>query len=374
MRLGHWIAARSIVGAALVLASTTLGFAQGGAGTKLVPIKIGINSAVDQIAAPVALEQGFFEKHGLDAEFAPAFASGVEALNALQAGDVQVVHVGVPLQGAMIAGMDVVYIGGYTGTGARVRSDGTMSLVARKESGIDPKDLTTFRGKKIASTPGSTNHIYVRNLLASKGLKPEEYTLVNTPPPDMPIALSTGGADAMVCWDPWPIIGRENTPGSFEVARGGGHVANVGYMVAMREFVEKNPDVIERYLTARAEADQWVRKNPGATAEIAMRWIPGVDAKVAKESIANVAPLTDGRVSACTVRGMQEGMEFTRTMRNVQQQVDVRKHVRAAIAMKVMQKHPELFSDLEPIPVAAMLPGDDLSKWDMSIADTACLK
>ncbi len=170
------------------------------------------------------------------------------------------------------------------------------------------------------------------------------------------------------------IIGRENAAGAYEVARGGGHVANVGYMVAMRDFVEKNPDVVERFLIARAEADQWVRKNPQGAAEIAMRWIPGVDAKIAQESLANVAPLTDGRVSACTVRGMQEGMEFTRAMRNVPQAVDVRKHVRAAIAMRVMEKHPELFSDLEPIPAAAMLPGDDLSKWDMSIADTACLK
>src|SRR5262245_33385797 len=72
-------------------------------------INVGFNSALDQIAVPVGVELGFFEDRGLEAKLAPAFASGVEALNALQAGNVDFVHVGAPLQGAMISGIDVVY-------------------------------------------------------------------------------------------------------------------------------------------------------------------------------------------------------------------------------------------------------------------------
>jgi ABC-type nitrate/sulfonate/bicarbonate transport system substrate-binding protein len=360
--------------AAAILISPTIAQAQQKAAGKLVEVKVGFNSAIDQIAVPVGVEEGFFDKNGLDVTLAPAFASGVDALNALQAGDVQFVHVGVPLMGAMIAGMDVVYVGSYTGTGARIRSDGTFSIVAGKDSGINAKDFASFRGKKIASTLGSTNHIYVRNLLASKGIKPEEYTLVNTAPPDMPVALSGRGVDAVACWDPWPIISRINAPGAFEVTRGGGFVANVGYIVAMREFAEKNPEIVEKFLTARAESDQWVRKNPKGAAEIATRWIPGTSKEVAEEAMQFVGPLTDGRMSACTVRGMQEGMDATRVMRNLSQPVDVRKFVRGAAATKLMQTRPDLFADLEAIPAAAKLPGDDLSKWDMTIADTACLK
>lgn len=339
---------------------------------KLIPIKVGINSAVDQIGVPVAVEQGFFDKEGLDASLAPAFASGVEALNALQAGAVQFVHVGVPIQGALIAGMDIVVIGDYTGAAARKRSDGTMSLVARKGSGIDGKDLTTVKGKKIASTLGATNHIYVRNLLASAGLKPEDYTLVNTPPPDMPVALSGGAVDAVVAWDPWPIIARFNVADSYEVARGGGHVANVGYMVTTRDFATKNPEIVDRYLAARAQADQWVRKNPDAAAEIATRWIPGVDIKIAKASLANVVPLTDGRLSACSVLGMQEGMDFTREMRKVEKAVDVRAFVRPAAATRLAEKRPELFSDLEAVPAEAKLPNDDITQFDLAIARKVC--
>jgi ABC-type nitrate/sulfonate/bicarbonate transport system substrate-binding protein len=335
-------------------------------------INVGFNSALDQIAVPVGVELGFFEDRGLEAKLAPAFASGVEALNALQAGNVDFVHVGAPLQGAMISGMDVVYIGGYTGTAVRIRSDEAFELVARQGSGIDPKDLTTFKGKKIASTLGSTNHLYVRNLLFSKGLKAEDFTLINTPPPEMSVAMKTGGVDAMVCWDPWPVITRRDNPGSYTVTRGGGYVANVGYMVARRDYAEKNPDIIERFLAARAEADQWVRKNPNEAAEIATRWIPGTNVDVAKESMQFVTKMLDGRVSGCTVLGMQDGMDFTVEMRKLPQSVDVTKHVRAAASLKVEQNYPQFFADLPKIPDGAKLPGDDLSKWDKEAAKKAC--
>ena len=226
--------------------------------------------------------------------------------------------------------------------------------------GFDPNDLTTARGKKIATTLGATNHIYARNLLASAGLKPDSVTLVNTSPPDMPVALSGGAVDGVVAWDPWPIIAQETVAGAYPVARGGG--------------VAKNPDVISRYLTARAEADQWVRKNPDGAAEIATRWIPGVDIKIARASLANVAPLTDGRMSACTVFGMQEGMDFTREMRKVEKPVDIRKFIRAAAATRLMEARPDLFSDLAPVPAEAKLPGDDLSAWDMKVAQSVCRK
>jgi len=364
--------ASALVGA-LLLASPFAAEAQTKSSTKPVAIiNVGFNSAVDQIGVPVAVELGFFEDRGLEAKLAPAFATGVEALNALQAGNVDFVHVGAPLQGAMLSGMDVVYIGGYTGTAIRVRSDDGFELVASKDSGIDPKDLKTFKGKKIASTLGSTNHLYIRNMLTAAGLKLDEYTLVNTPPPEMPVAMRTGGVDAMVCWDPWPVLTRRDNPGAYTVKRGGGYVANVGYMVARRDYVEQNPDIIERFLAARAEADQWVRKNPDEAAEIATRWIPGTSLDVAKEAMQHVRKLMDGRVSGCTVLGMQEGMQFTAEMRKTDKPVDVTKHVRAGASYKVMEKYPQFFSDLPKIPQGALLPGDDLSKWDRDAAGKAC--
>ena len=61
-----------------------------------------------QVGLPIALERGFFEKHGLDVTIARPYATGVDALNALQAGESDIVQVGVPMIGAVLRGMDLV--------------------------------------------------------------------------------------------------------------------------------------------------------------------------------------------------------------------------------------------------------------------------
>jgi sulfonate transport system substrate-binding protein len=338
-------------------------------------ITVGYNSAVDQIAVPAAVEQGFFEDEGLDVDLAPPFPSGVDALNALQAGTVQFVHVGAPLLGALLSGMEVVYIGGYTGKPTQIRSDETMALVAGPDSEIDPEDLSTLRGKRIASTLGSTNHLYIRNLLQANNIAPDEAELINTPPPDMAVALQTGGVDAVVAWDPWPVVAKHSVDGAYDVLRGGGHVANVGYMVAMRDYVEENPEIVEKFLVARARSDKWVRENPDEAAELATRWVPGTSLEVAQESMQAVIQLMDGRVSACTVLGMLEGMAFTIEMQNREPPAgfDPVNNVMAAASKRVVQSHPELYEGLPPIEGAAVIP-DDASTWDRKAAEEACPK
>jgi ABC-type nitrate/sulfonate/bicarbonate transport system substrate-binding protein len=50
----------------------------------LVKLKAGMVTGIDQVGLPIALERGFFEKHGVEVEIARPYATGVDALNALQ--------------------------------------------------------------------------------------------------------------------------------------------------------------------------------------------------------------------------------------------------------------------------------------------------
>ena len=74
-------------------------------------LKAGMVTGIDQIGLPIALERGFFEKYGLDVTIARPYATGVDALNALQAGESEIVQVGVPMIGAVLRGMDLVALG-----------------------------------------------------------------------------------------------------------------------------------------------------------------------------------------------------------------------------------------------------------------------
>jgi sulfonate transport system substrate-binding protein len=324
----------------------------------LTKLKAGMVTGIDQIGLPIALERGFFEKQGLDVEIARPYATGVDALNALQAGESEMVQVGVPMIGAVLRGMDLVALGNYSGNATKLGSDATMALIASESSGIKKGDLASLKGKKIAASFGTINHLYILALLEKAGLTPNDVTLVNTPPPDMTVALLAKGIDAFSGWDPWPIVALKDVPGAVEVIRGGDVISYLGFNVALRPWVEKNGDKIEKFLAAVSEADKWMRANPKQAAQVATRWIPGLKAEVAEAAMQFNIQQADRRLSANNYRALWSAEDRLNRLGFIKSTFDVNKHIEPKHILAVMQKHPDLFSDLPPIPPdAAIGPG-----------------
>jgi sulfonate transport system substrate-binding protein len=340
------------------LLALALLFAPPAMAQNLVKLKAGMVTGIDQIGLPIALERGFFEKQGLDVEIARPYATGVDALNALQAGESEMVQVGVPMIGAVLRGMDLVALGNYSGNATKLGSDATMALIASESSGIKKGDLASLKGKKIAASFGTINHLYILALLEKAGLTPNDVTLVNTPPPDMTVALLAKGIDAFSGWDPWPIVALKDVPGAVEVIRGGDVISYLGFNVALRPWVEKNGDKIEKFLAAVSEADKWMRANPKQAAQVATRWIPGLKAEVAEAAMQFNIQQADRRLSANNYRALWSAEDRLNRLGFIKSTFDVNKHIEPKHILAVMQKHPDLFSDLPPIPPdAAIGPG-----------------
>jgi sulfonate transport system substrate-binding protein len=320
-----------------------------------VKVKAGMVSAIDQIGLSIALDRGFFEKWGLDVNIARPYATGVDALNALQAGECDIVQVGVPMIGAVLRGMDLLALGNYSGNAAKLGSDTTMALVANGGSGIVKGDLKSLKGKKIAASFGTINHLYVLALLEKGGLTPNDVTLVNTPPPDMTVALLSKGIDAFSGWDPWPIVALKDVPGAVEVIRGGEVISYIGFNVALRPWVEKNGQTIEKFLAAVSEADQWMRTNPKLAAQVAVRWIPGLKIEVAEAAMQFNIMQADRRLSANNYRGLWSAEERLHRLGFLKSTFDVNKHIESKHILKVMKDHPKLFADLPPIPAGVAI-------------------
>lgn len=331
----------------LLLSLSALAFAQAP-----VKMKAGMVAAIDQIALPIAVERGFFEKEGLDVTITRPYATGVDALNALQAGESDMVQVGVPMIGAVLRGMDLVAVGNYTGNAAKFGSDGTLAMVAGAGSGIT-KDLKSLKGKKIAASFGTINHLYALAVIEKAGLTPQDVTLVNTPPPDMTVALLSKGIDAFACWDPVPIIATRDVPGAYEVVRGGDLIASVGYNVGMRGWVEKNGATVQKFLAGLAAADQWMRTNPKQAAQIAVRWIPGLKAEVAEAAMQFNVQQSDRRLSANNYRALYSAQERLNRQGFIKSTFDVNKHLEPKYIVDLMKARPQLFSDLPAIPAEA---------------------
>lgn len=324
----------------------------------MVKLKAGMVTGIDQIGLPIALERGFFEKNGLDVTIARPYATGVDALNALQAGESDIVQVGVPMIGAVLRGMDLVALGNYSGNATKSGSDATMAVIAREGAGIVKGDLASLKGKKIAASFGTINHLYILAILEKAGLKPEDVTLVNTPPPDMTVALLAKGIDAFSAWDPWPIVAGKDIPGAIEVIRGGEVISYLGFNVALRPWIEKNGETIEKFLAAVSEADQWMRKNPKLAAQVATRWIPGLKQEIAEAAMQFNIQQADRRLSANNYRALWSAEDRLARLGILKSTFDVNKHIEPKHILKVMKDKPELFADLPPIPAnAAIGPG-----------------
>ncbi len=344
------ITRRTAIAGAALLAAPGIVRAQ-----TLTKLKAGMVTGIDQLGLPIALERGFFEKWGLDVEIARPYATGVDALNALQAGESAIVQVGVPMIGAVTRGMDLVALGNYSGNATRRGSDATMALVARGDAGIAKGDLKSLKGKKVAASFGTINHLYILALIEKAGLTPADVTLINTPPPDMTVALLAKGIDAFVGWDPWPIVALKDVPGAVEVIRGGDVIAYVGFNVGTRDWVSKNGATIEKFLAAVSEADQWMRKNAKAAAQVGTRWIPGLKQEIAEAAMEFNITQADRRLSANNYRAMWAAQDTLHRLGFLKSTFDVNKHIEPKHILKVMADHPQLFNDLPAIPADAMI-------------------
>jgi len=338
----------------LVLAVVTAWSAASAAQTP-VKIKAGIVAAIDQLGVPIALERGFFEKAGLDVTIARPYATGVDLLNALQAGEVQLGQVGVPMIGAVVRGMDLVILGNYSGAAARLGSDATMAVIAREGAGVVKGQPASLRGKRVAASFGTINHLYILALLDKHGLTPADVTLVNTPPPDMTVALLAKGIDAFSAWDPWPIVALKDVPGAFELVRGGEVIGFLGFNVALRQWVAQNRETVERFLVAVSEADKWMRGNPKDAAQVATRWIPGLKPDVAELAMQYNIQQVDRRLSANNYRALWAAQDRLHRLGLIKSTFDVNKHFEPGPILKVVKERADLFADLPAIPANAMI-------------------
>jgi ABC-type nitrate/sulfonate/bicarbonate transport system substrate-binding protein len=255
----------------------------------------------------------------------------------------------------VLRGMDLVALGNYSGNATKLGSDATMAIIAGKDSGVAKGDLKSLKGKKIAASFGTINHLYALAVLEKAGLTPSDVTLVNTPPPEMTVALLAKGIDAFSCWDPWPIVALKDVPGAIEVVRGGDTIAYLGYNVGLRPWVEKNGETIEKFLGAVSEADKWMRANPKQAAQIATRWIPGLKLDIAEAAMEFNIQQNDRRLSANNYRALWSAQDTLLRLGVLKATFDVNKHIEPKHILNVMKKNPELFDDLPKIHDAVMI-------------------
>ena len=139
--------------------------------------------------------------------------------------------------------------------------------------------------------------------------------------------------------------------------RGGDIISYLGLTWRLRPWVENNGETIEKFLAAVSEADKWMRTNPKLAAQIATRWIPGLKIDIAETAMEFNIRQIDRRLSAITSSDV-EAQDRCSRLGVIKSTFDVNKHIEPKYILNVMDRYPELFSDLPPIPAeVAIKPG-----------------
>ncbi|MBS1881684.1 MAG: NrtA/SsuA/CpmA family ABC transporter substrate-binding protein [Actinobacteria bacterium] len=142
---------------------------------------------------PVAEAEGYFAKHGVDVKVVD-FSTGVEALNALKGGQVDITTAAdFPVASAIASDPSM-----------RIIDDGSrwngQRIVANREDGIT--SFADLAGKKIGTPLGTTAHYYAAAGLQASGI---EADVEQVNPPAIVAALTRGDIDATSIFEPFQI-------------------------------------------------------------------------------------------------------------------------------------------------------------------------
>ncbi len=261
------------------------------------------------LSAFVAKDQGFFEKRGLDVELTLA-ANGSVIAAAVESGSAQI---GTPTPSVFVQGAD----GGLDQVAlaaTNVHPDTTQSGILAR-TGLEIKTAQDLVGKKVGVPGlGGLLDVIFRKWLTDNGVDNKRVTYVETSFPQMSDLLKAGQIDAVVAVD--PFFGRivEQKTG-YLVAE---HTRSlpVGTVLsvfsAKGSWVKANPDAVKAFQAAIAEANIFIKANPGPSRDSVAKYTKLPPPVVAGMAIPNVeARLTPDQlkfwIEVCKTQGLITG-------------------------------------------------------------------
>ena len=200
----------------------------------------------------IAQEQGYFADNGLDVTIKD-FESGKAAADVLLAGEADI-----------STSADFVLVSNsfeqdnlrVLGTVALAE---TVELVTREDTGINqPSDL---KGKRVGITRKSVGEFFLGTFLIFHGLSVQDVQVIDLTPSEIVDAVVNGDIDAGLTWE--PNIFKVKSRLGADVISWPGQSGQDFYFILLtkEEFIEENPQVIERFLQALIRAEEFVKEN-----------------------------------------------------------------------------------------------------------------
>ena len=216
-------------------------------------VQIGCTATSDCASAMVAVDEGIFKKHGLDAEMILiGINSNIPA--AILSSSIQI---GGPTSTVFLqaadGGLDLVAVAGAS----IMNPTSSANIAAFVRNGITINAPKDFVGKKVGAPGlGAFLHVLFVKWLVEKGVDPKSVNFVEVTFPTMSDIIKSGGVDAVLTAE--PFVTRMTSAGLGTVgARYAAELARTEPIIfysASREWAGKNPEAVKKFRAAIAES------------------------------------------------------------------------------------------------------------------------
>lgn len=204
---------------------------------------------------------------------------------------------GAPLTAAMIAGkVDIGSMGDYpalvNGSKSAAFPDAKSSLVAITgynmrgslnevvvPNGSTATSLGDLDGKTVSTSLGSAGHGMLMSALSKAGVSADSVTLLNQDPPVGASALQAKQVDAYAQFIPWPQLMIFQGYGHLLYDGGSNDLPTMHAVIGRDAFMSDHPEVIEAYLKAIVQTDDYMNSHPLEAAQQVAE-ITGIPAEV----------------------------------------------------------------------------------------------
>jgi ABC-type nitrate/sulfonate/bicarbonate transport system substrate-binding protein len=212
-------------------------------------IRIAYPSGMNGQIPLVMQRAGLDVRNGLEGEFTP-FQYGPPMMEALAAGSVDAVVLGfMPLTTYASRVPDDVRLVAYLG-------ESSLALVVPNGSPIQA--LADLKGRRVAVSFNSDEYLELVVAARQQGIDAKkEFVLLNTPPVELPLALSNGTADAVMIRQP-QLQRLQRDLGARVVQRW-----PLRFLSIVRtRFLSEKPDAVRRYRAALQDSIAFIAREP----------------------------------------------------------------------------------------------------------------
>jgi sulfonate transport system substrate-binding protein len=197
------------------------------------------------------MDRGSFDKQGLELELRQ-FNTGLEIFQALIGGSLDVLATGAVLSNFPARGQGKVFL-------INDIEVATAQLWVHADQGI--KSFADLKGKRIATTTGTTAHVFLDRALRANSVDPKEVELLNQAMPAAVTSFISGAVPAVALWVPFNVTVRDKVPDAVKLADAAAYypqAAIIGGWAAANTYYDANKETLTKLIKGWGEANDYV--------------------------------------------------------------------------------------------------------------------